>query len=132
MLRPCSTATSRSSSMRISRVSLARLSLLVSLCLQLCAVALPVTAQAAASVNVLNSQALPDFPNSISFELTAEVEGDVDYVDLVYVEASLETFQLLPTELEVDGSQLTALATADLEIYVLPPGIDLTYHWLVT
>ena len=118
--------------MPISRASLVRLSLLLSLALQLAVAIWVHPAKATASVNVVSSQATPDFPNSISFELAAEVDGEVDFVDLVYLQASLETFQLVPAEIMTDDGALTAVATADLAIYFLPAGIDLTYHWVVT
>jgi hypothetical protein len=92
----------------------------------------PIPAGASASVAVVSSRATPDFPDTIKFELTAEVQRDVALVDLVYLQASLETFQLLPAEHEINGHLVTARASADLATYFLPVGIDLTYHWVIT
>jgi hypothetical protein len=117
--------------MPISRASLARLSLLASLWLQL-VVGFANPVDAAASVTVISSSARPDFPNSISFELSADIEGEVEVIDLVYLEASLPTYQLLPGDFEVAGGTVIAQAIADLASYYVPPGIDLTYHWVVT
>ena len=108
-----------------------RLSLSASLCLQL-VIGFANPDVAAASVSVITSETYADFPSSISFELTAEIEGEVELIDLVYLQASLKTYQLLPAEVEVDGDRVSAVATADLETYFLPAGIDLTYHWVVT
>jgi hypothetical protein len=110
---------------------LARLSLLASLWLQL-VVAFANPGLAAASVTVFSSEAHPDFPELITFELSAEIDGEVELIDLVYVQASLETYQLLPAEVETDGRGVQAVAEADLETYFLPAGIDLTFHWVVT
>lgn len=116
--------------MPISRASLVRLSLLLSLVLQFTTSVAP--AAEAALVTVVTSEAAPDFPATITFELTATVEGEVDFVDLVYQPAALETYQLLPAEFEVSGDRVRANASADLATYFLPVGIDLTYHWNLT
>ena len=118
--------------MRISKASLAKLILLFSFSLPIIATHQQNDASASAKVNVISSEATPDFPDSITFELMAHVEGELEFVDLVYLQASLETFQLLPAEHEIEGDQVRATAAADFATYFLPVGIDLTYRWVLT
>ena len=116
--------------MRISRVKWASLLLLVSLFSSLAAVNL--AAAQSDRVEVNSSTATTDFPDAITFELEATVEGVVSSVDLLYQMAALETLQLLPGEFEQDGDSISVAALADLEIAFVPVGIDVTFHWLIS
>ena len=117
--------------MPISRVKWVWLILFLSLGFQLLTMSCRTAAQAEVQVSIITSQAVPHFPESITFHFGAEVDSKVKSIDLVYLQASLETFQLLPAEVVESGSQVTATAEADLATYFLPAGIDLTYHWVV-
>jgi len=89
-------------------------------------------AQSGTLVSVESSTATSNFPDDMTFELSASVHGKIRKVDLVYQESSLATLELLPGDFQQDNDQLTATAKADLATYYVPAGIDLTYHWVVT
>jgi hypothetical protein len=89
-------------------------------------------AQTPLPITVETSTAQSDFPDAMTFALTASIEGEVKHVDLVYQEAHLETLELLPATFEQSDASLTATAKADFSIYYVPAGIDLTYHWVIT
>ena len=116
--------------MRFLRISWVSLSLLVSLAW----VGAPLhgSAQDATPAAVTESSATADFPNGMTFDLRATIDGDVSSVDLVYAQANLETLELITATFTQDGSDLTASADADFTINFLPVGIDLTYHWVIT
>jgi peptidase MA superfamily protein len=119
--------------MRISRARWVRLSLI----LLASALIFPFwiasgAAQSGRLVSVESSTATSNFPDDMTFELSASVQGKIRKVDLVYQESSLATLELLPGDFQQDNNQLTATARADLATYYVPAGIDLTYHWVVT
>jgi hypothetical protein len=89
-------------------------------------------AQTPVPLAVETSTAQSNFPDAMTFDLKASVEGEVKQVDLVYQEAHLETLELLPATFEQSDSALSATAKADFSIYYVPAGIDLTYHWVIT
>jgi hypothetical protein len=90
-----------------------------------------VRAQDAPDVTVEETTAESDFPEAMKFQLSAAVEGEVERVDLVYQQASLETFNLVPADFEQDGENLEADASAEMAINFVPAGIDLTYRWAI-
>jgi hypothetical protein len=116
--------------MRISRARWASRFLLASLALGL----IPIYSAVAQEPDlvVVSSSASTDFPDSITFDLEADLTGNAVEVELVYQMAHLETMQLLPAEFEQDGTVLRASAFADLEVAFLPVGIDVTFRWIVT
>lgn len=115
--------------MRTLRVSLVSLSLLLSL---LGVYRFPASAQSSNVISVDESTATTDFPNDIAFSLSATVEGEVASIDLVYKQANLVALELIKAEYDQAGDEITAAAFADLTVYFLPAGIDVTYHWVLT
>ena len=119
--------------MLISRAKWVRFSLILFLSAFFVSIQPPrVIAQDAVDIVVESSTADSNFPDDMRFELAADVDGDVERVDLVYEESRVETLELLPAVFEQSGDDLSASAIADFATYYIPAGIDLTYHWVIT
>jgi Peptidase MA superfamily len=119
--------------MLISRAKWVRFSLILSVSALLAPFAQPVAlAQETSEIVVDSSTAESNFPDDMRFELAATVAGDVERVDLVYEQAHVETYELLPADFEQSGDHVTASAVADFATYFVPAGIDLTFHWVIT
>jgi hypothetical protein len=119
--------------MLISRAKWVRFSLILFLSALFVSIQPPdVIAQDAIDIVVESSTADSNFPDDMRFELAADVDGDVERVDLVYEESRVETLELLPAAFDQSGDDLSASAVADFATYYVPAGIDLTYHWVIT
>lgn len=119
--------------MRISRARWGKLCLILLIsALVLPGIPFSTHAQEQPAVLLHASTADSNFPNDMTFAMSAEVAEAVSHVDLVYQESHNETLELLPATFNQSGNTLTASATANFATYFLPAGIDLTYHWVVT
>ncbi|HMQ33535.1 MAG TPA: peptidase MA family metallohydrolase, partial [Chloroflexaceae bacterium] len=92
----------------------------------------PARAQEDAAIAVATSEARPDFPRSISFELAAEAAGaDIAAVQLLY--GTTRSGALTVVDLPVTpGPRVEVSHTLDTRVYYFPPGTELTYRWAIT
>lgn len=106
------------------------------LALLLCGQALlPAAARAQAtetdSIQVIDSTVSPDFPDTITFSLTAESSGaDISEIELLYGAQRSESLVIVPTRFR-SGQRVEAEHVLDTQIYHLPVGVDLTYRWII-
>jgi len=118
--------------MRPSRTRRAPLSLLLvlaSLCaLGTLAAAATAPSPAPAAVAVLTDLARPNFPEGITFRLTATSPATIERVELYYAVVGQETLNLETPDFE-PGRVVTLAHEVDLDGGELPPGVELTYHW---
>ncbi len=89
----------------------------------------PARAQTADPISVLASEARPDFPSGLSFELTAEAaDADLTAAQLLYGPA--RSGALTVVDLQLDPARRVELShTVDTRVYYFPPGTELTYRW---
>ncbi len=110
-------------------------SLIVAICLLggLSGIVAPAAkAEAAAySATVSVDQAAPDFPNSITFNLTAQTATTTQKVELLYTIAEEVTFHVSTPEF-TPGRSIQVSDAIDMSINQVPPGVDITYHWRLT
>lgn len=86
---------------------------------------------AQSDIQVIASSAQPDFPNLITFSVTAESSAArITEIELLYGATRSDTFTVVPTTFD-GGQQVKAQHVLDTQIYNLPPGIDLTYRWVI-
>lgn len=72
-----------------------------------------------------------DFPRGITFSVDYSTPEPIERAELLYSYAGDETLNLVTAELP-DPSAQSVSYFLDLQIYYLPPGLDLTYHWRLT
>ena len=109
--------------------------LLLSLVLALVVLAaFPAVAVADAPVNVVSSEATPQFPQAITFTLEAESATAIEDIDLEY---RVHRSSVLPVSCRVDvdfnpGTTVDVSWTWNmLETGGLPPGAEIEYRWLI-
>jgi hypothetical protein len=83
------------------------------------------------AVSVSNDSAQPDFPNSITFNLSAESASPTESVELLYSIAGEETLHM-STPAFTPGTSVQVTDSIDMQINQVPPGVDITYHWKLT
>lgn len=88
-------------------------------------------AGASYSITVREDKAQPDFPDSITFNLTAQTSSPTKQVELLYSLADEETLHVSTPEF-TPGTAIHVADTIDMQINQVPPGIDITYHWKLT
>lgn len=93
--------------------------------------AAPASARPAAAISVLASEARPDFPTAITFELTAEAADGIAAVQLLYGPARSEALTVVDLPV-TPGPRVELSHTLDTSVYYFPPGTELAYSWLVT
>lgn len=84
-----------------------------------------------ATMQVLASDAVADFPNTITFSLSAQ-SGAAPIIDvqLLYGATRSDVFTIVDAEV-VPGQQAQATHTLDTQVYHMLPGTDITYRWLI-
>jgi hypothetical protein len=107
------------------------------LALLLLALLAPVAAPAAAQsstpmdVEVLNSAAQVEFPNSITFSLVAENDGaPITEAALLYGATRSDTRTIVPLSF-TPGRSVELQHRLDTRIYHLPVGVEVSYSWLL-
>jgi Peptidase MA superfamily len=80
------------------------------------------------AVSVSNDSAEPDFPDSITFNLSAESVSPTESVELLYSIAEEETLHM-STPAFTPGTSVQITDSIDMRINQVPPGVDITYHW---
>ncbi|MFQ5925505.1 MAG: peptidase MA family metallohydrolase [Dehalococcoidia bacterium] len=97
-------------------------------------IAFPGIGVAQDEITVISSDADPDFPYRITFNLEAESTTEITDIDLAY---RLERLSLAPISYRVDadftpGPRVNASWTWNmLETGGLPPGVEVEYWWLI-
>jgi hypothetical protein len=84
-----------------------------------------------AAISVVESTAEPDFPYHITFSLTAESSAEpIEEVMLLYGASRGETMTIAEAEFE-PGPRVEARHVLDTQVFYMPPGVDLTYQWMI-
>jgi hypothetical protein len=117
---------------RISGVRVILVAMAVLLALAACtASALAPHSVLAAEIDVIDQSVAVDFPESITFRLSAETSGDIERVELRYQPATSDVSRAIRPAF-TPGSSLDISYELDTMIRYLPPGIDIHYRWIVT
>ncbi|MGH2548966.1 MAG: hypothetical protein ACRDHN_06220, partial [Thermomicrobiales bacterium] len=90
----------------------------------------PVVPQAL-SVTFGNESATADYPKGITFDLNFATDTQIERSELLYSYAGEETLNLITAPL-ADPTAQSVSYFLDLQIYYLPPGLDITYYWRLT
>lgn len=105
-----------------------RLALAALLALLLC---VPALAQEQAAIRIVASEARPEFPSSITFELSAEAQ-DAEIVAVQLLYGTTRSGALTVVDVPVEpGPQVDVTHFLDTEVAYFPPGTELTYSWLI-
>jgi hypothetical protein len=72
-----------------------------------------------------------DFPKGITFSVDYSTTEPIARAELLYSYAGDETLNLVTAQ-PGDSSAQSVSYFLDLQIYYLPPGLDLTYYWRLT
>lgn len=75
-----------------------------------------------------NESATTDYPKGIMFDLDFATDEPIERVELLYSYAGIETLNLITAPLANPTAQNVSYFL-DLQIYYLPPGLDITYYW---
>lgn len=100
--------------------------------LSLLALFAPARAGAQSAARVISSEASPDFPSGITFDLVAEAgPAAIATVQLLYGTARSGALTVVDLPVE-QGARATLSHTLDTRVYYFPPGTELTYRWVIT
>nr|MBA2519131.1 hypothetical protein [Chloroflexia bacterium] len=80
------------------------------------------------AIVVTSEEAVADFPNGVTFSLTAASDELIVAAELFFRPASMETLRLGTVEV-VPGTQVSLSYEADFRGGRMPPGVDLVYFW---
>ena len=109
--------------------------LLVSALLSLAGLLVPAPSSASAAtvpgLAISANEATPEFPEGITFSLSASAAVPVERVELLYSIAGQETLNMATPEF-LRGSTIDANFRLDARTRYIPPGLDLAYHWRLT
>lgn len=90
---------------------------------------MPVAAQDA--IRVESSTATPNFPNGITFDLSAVADRPIVKAELLYAKAEVETLNLESADF-TPADKVEVTLPVDFRSAYVPPGIDITYRWRLT
>jgi len=82
------------------------------------------------TIKVSKNEAKANFPTGITFSLQAEGANPITEVQLLYGATRQKALTLVVPKFEA-GKSIQAKHFLDTQVYNLPPGVDLTYRWLV-
>ncbi len=88
----------------------------------------PTGIRAAEAITITKNEAVAQFPDGITFSLKAEGRRPITRVELLYRISDDPTLNLLVPSFPA-GKHVAIQHLLDLQIYYLPAGLDLTYHW---
>jgi hypothetical protein len=110
-----------------------RRALLVILFLVMLAPAFPAGAETLPELNVTfeSSSATADYPKGITFTLDYDTDEPIERAELFYTTSGEETLNLITPDI-TDPENGSISYLLDLQVYYLPPGIDLVYFWRLT
>ncbi|HVX28984.1 MAG TPA: peptidase MA family metallohydrolase [Nitrolancea sp.] len=117
--------------MRASRRTLVRLAPLVFLIALSAGALAPVRAATTTGLQVQTDSATVDFPKSLVFHLTADVDQPVVSVETWYHPAFSPVTSVVRSDF-TGGSHVDVTNTVDMQINYLPPGVDIIYRWRLT
>ena len=109
----------------------ARLSLALILALVALAASALFSTAGAATLTVHLSEAIPDFPNGITFRLQADVSEPVTRVELRYFPDGVPVINVARPQTRT-GTHVDVTHTVDLLLDYLPPAVDVRYYWQLT
>jgi hypothetical protein len=93
--------------------------------------ATPAQARQSATITVTSSEAKPDFPNQITFSLSAASSAaDIREVQLLYGATRSDALTIVDLPVKA-GPQVTLSHQLDTQVYYYPPGTDITYRWVI-
>ncbi len=102
---------------------------LTTLCLALLVIGTaPSRVQAADPITIQLNDATASFPEGITFTLEASSQRSITKVELLYSVADDPTLNLLVPSF-TPAKRIEIHHLLDLQVYYLPPGLDLTYQW---
>ncbi len=90
----------------------------------------PGSASAASGIEIANTGATSDFPNGMTFTLSATAPAPIETIQLLYRLASDATLSLQSPSFQ-PATEVTTSVTTDFRINYVPAGIDVTYHWRI-
>jgi hypothetical protein len=83
------------------------------------------------NVTFTSSAATAEYPKGITFSLDYDTDEPIERVELFYTASGEETLNLVtPKASDVEAGTVSYFL--DLQIYYVPPGIDLVYFWRLT
>ncbi|MEI7644626.1 MAG: peptidase MA family metallohydrolase [Chloroflexales bacterium] len=91
----------------------------------------PIHARQGTTISVASSTAQPDFPNRITFALSAASSAaDIREVQLLYGATRSGALTLVDLPLKAN-LQVTLSHQLDTQVYYYPPGTEITYRWVI-
>lgn len=116
--------------MTASRRTIVRIPLLLLIALSLGAFT-PARAATATGLQVQTNSATVDFPESLVFHLTADVDQPVVSAETWYHPAFSPVTSVIRADFK-GGSHVDVTNTIDTQLNYLPPGVDIIYRWRLT
>ena len=86
-------------------------------------------AHAPAAISILSDLARSNFPDGITFRLTATSPRPISRVELYYNVAGQETLNLETPPIEAGGRVVAVVHEVELDGGALPPGLEISYFW---
>src|SRR5689334_21189859 len=81
------------------------------------------------AIRIQSQSVKPEFPNKITFSLTAESDGaDITAAQLFYRPTASEVSNLSAAEVK-PGKKITLSLPVDMRTRYLPPGLNIQYYW---
>ncbi|NJO08188.1 MAG: hypothetical protein HC876_23260, partial [Chloroflexaceae bacterium] len=88
-------------------------------------------AQDSAPITVIQSDAEPEFPDSITFSLVAEsTAAPITDVQLLYGTTKSESLTIVQATF-APGQQIDATHQLDTQVFHMPVGVELSYRWII-
>ncbi len=114
--------------MRITKLALVGWLILIML---LVSTAIPTLAQQQSAIQVQASNAIPDFPTSINFTLSASSNmAEITEVQLLYGLQREDSRTLVDAQF-IPGEQIAAQHVLDTQVFHIPPGVEVAYSWII-
>lgn len=107
-----------------------RMILIVLMVLVVSVLHMPSAIAQGSSLTIIESNAEPDFPNSIIFSLVAESDSTISEVQLVYGASRADSMTVVDASF-FPAQQVEASHVLDTQVFHVPPGVDLSYRWII-
>ncbi len=110
--------------------------ILLALLLTLVGVAAPTSPAAAqenetGNITIIENSAMADFPYNITFSLEAESnDKEIIAVELLYGATRHDAYTVVNADI-IPGQRIEANHLLDTQVYHIPPGVDMSYQWLM-
>jgi hypothetical protein len=89
-------------------------------------------AVAVPALAVARNEAVADYPEGITFTFEAETDDPISELELVFRSPGVDTYSVELPDFEVGTTSLALDHLVDLRGGLLPPGVDVHYHWRIT